>query len=421
MHKDIIPMKRQDAERLRIIQKVLDEDLTQVEAGACLNLEERQIRRLVKRVRVEGPAGIIHKSRGRASSRRLGSALKARILDLIKRRYADFGPTLAVETLAEKREAHVSRETVRKWMIEEGLWQVRRKKRAVHAWRERKAHRGEMEQMDGSHHDWLEGRGSKMVLMSYIDDATSRAWGRFYEYEGVYPAMDSLRRYLSLYGRPESVYFDKHSTYKTTRQPDTEELLRGEWAQTQFERALKELGIRVIHAHSPQAKGRIERSYRTLQDRLVKAMRLEANGFLEAYWPKYNGKFAKEPRERKDFHRDVPPGLNLDRILCLKKTRTINNGYVIKWRNRLFAIQTPSITMKGQKIEVLQSFSGKMEFLWKGRSLMVREVEERPTAKPLPSSAASRLPRKGKYIPPPNHPWRRNQPALHYNNYLARV
>jgi hypothetical protein len=429
MHnKDIIPMKNRDAERLRIIQKVIDQELTQIEAGDCLELNERQVRRLAKRVRTEGPAGIIHRNRGRVSTRRLGDVVKAKILGLIQRRYADFGPTLAVETMEEKGEARVSRETLRKWMIEDGLWQVRRKKRAVHAWRERKAHEGDMVQMDGSHHNWLEGRGPQMVLMSYIDDATGRSFGRFYEYEGVYPAMDSLRRYLGLYGRPESVYFDKHSTYKTTRQPDTEELLQGEPAMTQFERALKELEIRVIHAHSPQAKGRIERSYRTLQDRLVKAMRLEgignledANRFLEVYWPKYNGKFAKEPREKKDLHRRVTKNLNLDRILCVKKTRTINNGYLIKWRNRMFVVQSPSRTMLGRKVEVLESFDGRMEFLWNARALTVQEVAEMPVAKSPRRPAPKRTERKGKYIPPANHPWRHRDPSLHHNCYLERI
>jgi hypothetical protein len=428
MHKDIIPMKTRDAERLRIVQKVIEKDLTQVEAGSRIDLQERQIRRLVRRVRAEGPGGIIHRSRGRVSSRKLVEAVKAKILGLIRRRYPDFGPTLAAETMEEKGEAKVSRETLRKWMIEDGLWQVRRKKRVVHPWRERKAHVGEMAQMDGSHHDWLEERGPKMVLMSYIDDATSRSWGRFYEYEGVFPAMDSLRLYLGLYGRPESIYFDRHSTYKTTRQPDTEELLRGDQARTQFERALGELGIQVIHAHSPQAKGRVERSYRTLQDRLVKAMRLEgirsleeANRFLEIYWPKYNEKFAKEPREKEDFHRPVPKSLNLDRILCLKKTRTINNGYLIKWRNRTYVVQSPSITMSRQKIEVLESFGKGLEFLWKGRALDVREVKEAPAAKPPRIAAAQPPRRKGKFIPPANHPWRRTDPTLHHNSYLERV
>jgi hypothetical protein len=181
MHnKDIILMKNRDAERLRIIQKVMDHGLTQVDAGVTLGLSERQIRRLMKRVRAEGPVGMIHRSRGRHSLRRFREAVKAKVLGLIKRRYADFGPTLAVETMQEKGEADVSRETLRKWMIEDGLWQVRRKKRAVHAWRERKAHVGEMVQMDGS--------------MSYIDDATGRSWGRFYEYEGVYG-----------HGQPEAV------------------------------------------------------------------------------------------------------------------------------------------------------------------------------------------------------------------------
>ena len=193
-------------------------------------------------------------------------------------------------------------------------------------------------------------------------------------------------------------------------------------------RALKELGTQVIHAHSPQAKGRVERSYRTLQDRLVKAMRLEgigsmeeANRFLAVYWPKYNGKFAKEPRERKDCHRDVPKSLNLDRILCVKKTRTINNGYLIKWRNRMYVVQAPSITMLRQKIEVLESFDGRMEFLWKGRALDVRQVTEMAAAKPPQRSVPKPAERKGKYIPPPDHPWRRNAPSLHHNSYLERV
>lgn len=429
MHdKDIIPMKRRDAERLRIIQKVIDKEITQVEGGKILGLCDRQVRRMKNRVRMAGAAGIIHRSRGRRSLRRLSEGLKKKVLGLIRSKYEDYGPTLAAETMAEKREAVVSRETLRQWMKEEGLWQARKRTREVHSWRERKAHRGEMVQMDGSHHDWLEGRGPKMVLMGYIDDATNTTSGRFFGYEGVYPAMDSLRRYFRLYGRPESLYFDRHSTYKTTRQPNTEELLRGKSAKTQFERALDELGIRSIHAHSPQAKGRIERSFRTLQDRLVKAMRLEnistldeANRFLESYWPKYNAKFAKEPRAKQDFHRPLPKKMNLDRIFCLKESRSINPGYVIKWDNRVFVVVSPSRTMLKQKATVLESFDGRIEVLWRGRPLAIREVDETPRANPSRPQAPFIPKRKGRYVPRADHPWRRNDPSLHYNVYLERI
>lgn len=267
-----------------------------------------------------------------------------------------------------------------------------------------------------------------MVLMAYIDDATGRVYGRFYEYEGVFPAMDSFRRYIGHYGLPQSLYIDKHSTYKTSRQPDTEELLRGEQAKTQFERALGELGVYVIHAHSPQAKGRIERSFRTLQDRLGKAMRLagiktieEANEFLKSYWPRYNRRFAKEPRERRNLHRPVPKRLTLEDIFCLKATRTINNGYLIKWRNRPYAVESPSLVMKGRKAEVLEHFDGRLEFRWQGRTLEVREAAEPTKLNGAKIRTIKVIRPKAKYIPPPDHPWRRLNARLYYNRHLERV
>lgn len=428
MPEDIITMKQREIERLRIIQKVVDKHLKQVAAGELLGLCERQIRRLAAAVRQRGAKGVIHGNRGRVSGQKLGERIKAKILSLVKARYPDFGPTLAAETMAEKGEAVVSRETLRQWMIEAEMWQVRRRRKKIHTWRERKAHLGEMVQMDGSHHDWLEGRGPKMVLMGYIDDATGRAYGRFYDYEGVEPAMDSLGRYIGLYGLPQSVYLDKHSTYKTTRQADTDELLRGEAAKTQVERAMGELEIQVKHAHSPQAKGRIERKFRTLQDRLVKAMRLagiktreQANEFLESYWPQHNVRFVKVPREQGDFHRPLPRSKNLEDILCLKAKRSINNGFLIKWDKRMFVVQTPSRAMIGQKTEVWEHFDGRLDFRWQGRPLKVREVEEAvaPTPEKIPMVIVVR--RKGKYTPPSGHPWRRNNPRLHHNCYLEKI
>src|SRR4030043_256476 len=215
--------------------------------------------------------------------------------------------------LWERQKVPVSREKVRRIMMAKGLWRRRRRRKEDHVWRERKHHVGEMVQMDGSHHSWLEKRGPRLVLMGYVDDASNRVFGRFYDYEGIYPAMDSLRRYIERYGLPQSIYLDKHSTYRTSRQPDTEELLRDEQAQTQFERALNEVGIKAIHANSPQAKGRIERTFGTFQDRLVKEMRLEgvstceeANRVLDVYLPKHNRRFMKEPLRPHNLPRPVP-------------------------------------------------------------------------------------------------------------------
>jgi hypothetical protein len=427
--KDIIVMSRKEAERLKVIHKIMGKELTQIEGGKFLKLSERQVRRMVKAVRLRGAAGIVHGNRGRESSRKMPEEEEKRIGQLIETRYNDFGPTLASEKLWEREKIDVSREKLRQIMMAEGLWKVHRRKRDVHQWRERKAHFGEMVQMDGSDHDWLEGRGPEMVFMGYVDDATGDIFGRFYDYEGVYPAMDSFRHYIDLYGLPSSVYFDKHSTYKTRRQPDTDELLRGEWAKTQFARALGELGVECIHAHSPQAKGRVERAFGTLQDRLIKEMRLaqistkeEANRFLETYLPKHNLRFAKEARQPANFHTPLPKRLNLDEILCLKGTRTINNGYVIQWKRRLWAVEAPSITMNGRKVEVMEHFDGRIDFRFNGRYLKVREVtvlkkEETPQVKAI--VVVKR--RKGKYIPPANHPWRRHNPALHHNCYLERI
>ena len=245
---------------------------------------------------------------------------------VVKERYPDFGPTLAAEKLREREGIEVSREKLRQLMLEAELWKRVRRRKEPHPWRERKDHYGQMVQLDGSDHDWLEGRGPKMVLMGYIDDASSHVFGRFYDYEGVYPAMDSLERYIRRYGRPVSLYMDKHSTYKTTRQPSLDELLKGQSAATQVQRACQEIGIEVIHAGSPQAKGRIERSFGTHQDRLIKEMRLEgistleqANEFLDVYLPRHNQKFARQPLKSKNLHRRLPPGIRYRDVFCLKE------------------------------------------------------------------------------------------------------
>jgi hypothetical protein len=219
-------------------------------------VSERQLRRLVRAVRDEGERGIVHKARGRPSKRKTSGAVKGKVLRLYRRKYAGFGPTLASEKLGELDGIGVSDETLRKWLMEAGLWEKRRRRAKHRSWRQRRECFGEMVQMDGSHHDWLEGRGPELVLMGYIDDATNNVFARFHDYEGTRPAMESFKRYVRKYGLPQSVYLDKHTTYKSPRKLTPEEELQGvEEPMSQFERALYELGVEVIHAHSPQAKG----------------------------------------------------------------------------------------------------------------------------------------------------------------------
>jgi hypothetical protein len=335
-----------------------------------------------------------------------------RMAGIIRSKYPDFSPLHAAEKLEERHRIRVSREKVRQVMMSYGLWKRKRRKREDHVWRERKHHCGEMVQMDGSHHAWLEGRGPKLVLMGYVDDATGRFYGRFYDHEGVYPAMDSLRRYIGLNGLPLAIYLDKHSTYKTTRQADRDELLRDRQAETQFERALGELGIRVIHAHSPQAKGRVERIFKTLQDRLVKEMRLagirtleEANRFLEEYLETFNQRFIKEALEEGDLHRPLPKSVVLEDILCIKGLRTINDGYLIRWRGQTYVLRKRSLTVRRQKVVALDRFDGRLSFRFKGRDLEYQPAPQPKPASPKPVAVKIR-PKPPKYIPPPEHPWR---------------
>ena len=413
MAEETITLRKRDAERLRVLHQVMDGLITQVYAGLLLDITERQIRTLLGRVREEGAKGLVHRSRGRKSPRKMPEAMEDRIAAIIRRKYPDFSPLLASEKLRELHRIEVSREKVRQVMMVKGLWKRRRFRKEAHYWRERRRRLGEMVQMDGSHHDWLEGRGPRMVLMGYVDDATGRFYGRFYDHEGVYPAMDSLRRYIELYGLPLVIYLDKHSTYKTTRQADMDEMLKDkQQAETQFERALSELGIKVIHAHSPQAKGRVERAFRTLQDRLVKEMRLagiktldEANRFVEGYCQVHNRRHGVEALEPEDLHRPLPKSIILDDVLCIKGFRTVNEGYLEKWRGRMFVLGKPSLTLRQQKLVVLERFDGRLSLRFKGRDLEYRQALEPKRSAPKP--VVMKIRRKPpKYDPPASHPWR---------------
>jgi transposase len=404
----IIMATQEELRRLHVIQKVLEKGLRQVEAVEILSLSSRHIRRVVKRVKQEGQRGIVHRSRGRPSNRKLSDQLKDKVLKLYRTTYKGFGPTLASEKLLGRDGVRISDETLRGWLIEAGDWQRVRKVRRHRHWRERKGHPGELVQIDGSHHAWFEDRGEPCVLMGYIDDARGEAFGRFYDYEGTMPAMDSFKRYIRKRGLPLKVYLDGHSTYKSTAKPTIEEQLEGVEPLSEFERALKELGVEVSHAHSPQAKGRIERLFRTFQDRVIKEMRLrgiktieEGNKFLEAYLPLYNKRFSVQPREKEDVHRPLPRGIDLNAILCIKTERTLRNDFTVAHNHKLYQIEEAT---KASKVMVQDRMDGSMRITYQGRALRFREIEERPIRENKQLVVTKR---RKTYIPPIDHPWRR--------------
>lgn len=397
---DIIMVRQRELKRLHVIRKVMEGTVTQRDAAGLISLTERQIRRIVKRIREEGDEGIRHKSRGRPSKRKL--PFKERIVELYRERYPDFGPTLFTEKLQEREGITVSRETVRIWLIQEGEWKKHRKRKAHRQWRERKDHFGEMLQMDGSHHDWFEGRGPRCVLMAYIDDATGRVYARFYDYEGTIPAMDSFKKYIAKYGIPLSVYLDKHTTYKSWARKD--EFQEAE-PVSQFGRALQELGVKMLYAHSPQAKGRIERLFNTFQDRVVKEMRLkgvstigEANRFLASYLPVYNRRFSVTPKKNENLHRTVT--VELDTILCIKTERTLKNDHTIQYNGKLYQIDDG---IRAKRVVVEELIDGRMRIRHKGVRVAFHEIAQRPAT---PEKERPFVPKGKGHRPPLDHAWR---------------
>ena len=334
MAREVITMSKKEVDRLRILHRVMDRQLNQVYGAKLIDITDRQVRNLLYKIREHGDKGIVHGNRGRQAANKMPIESEEQIGMIVERKYPDFGPTLASEKLFELDGIKRGREKLRGIMIARGLWKVGRKgQRDVHRWRERKHYFEEMVQFDGSHHMWLEDRGPKMVFMGYIDDATNHTFGCFYEYEGLYPALDSLTHYIKRYGLPRSIYLDKFKTYRATRPPNPHEELRGQEPMTQYQRALSELGITIIHADSPQAKGRVERLFGTLQDRLVKELRLakietlkQANKLLEIYLPKYNERFSKIALKEGDLHSPLSDEIDLREIFCIKDIRDVGNG-----------------------------------------------------------------------------------------------
>jgi len=403
-------MSSREVKRVQIIQQVLDGRLRQVTAAALLELSVRQIRRLQRRVHAEGAKGLTHRGRGRPSNRRLTGRLQQRVLRLYRTRYADFGPTVAAEKLTERHQITVSDETLRGWLKAAAIPYPSRKARPHRQWRPRRAHRGELVQVDGSHHAWLEARGPAGVLMAYIDDASSEVFARLYAYEGTVPGLDSFQRYARQYGLPQALYTNHHSTYRGKGAPTVADELAGRpRPQSQFERAVAELGVTVLHAHSPQAKGRVERLFRTFQDRVIKEWRLArirtipaANAFLETYLPRYNQRFRVAPAAAADLHRPCPGPTVLAQALCRKTPRTVQPDGTVVYARQWLQVDEPRYP---KRVVLEEHVDGSRHLTVEGRQLRYHRLPARPTrALVAPRRRPARL--RPESHPSPDHPWK---------------
>ena len=346
MSGDRIAMSQRERDRLKVMDGVLKGQRTQAEAARLLELCERQIRRIQRRLETEGDAGIVHRQRGKPSHRAKSRSLRQQALAAYRQEYSDFGPTLAAEKLSERGLA-VAHETLRRWLLAEGLWQRKRQRERHRQRRQRRECFGELVQADGSHHDWLEGRGEKMVLVVMIDDATSKVMARFYPAETTEAYMDLLGRHLRKHGRMKALYVDRDSIFRAEKSDayDQRPVL------TQFSRALKELDIDLILANTPQAKGRVERFHKTGQDRLVKELRLakattieQANKVLErVFLAWFNRNRSVKPASRNNAHRPLHASMNLAAILSIQEKRRVGNDYTIRLDNRIYQILKPAL------------------------------------------------------------------------------
>jgi len=380
MEKNRIEMSQRERDVLKVIASVVRGERTQVEAARLLKRSGRQIRRLTRRMEAEGDLAVIHRLRGKPSNRRLAAAVRRQVLELYKSRYADFGPTLACEKLAEEHKLSVARETLRQMLLKEGLWQCKRKREKHRQRRQRRACFGEMVQADASTHDWLEGRGPMLTLVGMIDDATGRLLCRFHEAETTVAYMDVLGRWMRKHGRPVTWYSDRHGIFRAEEKVSGYDEKRS--VPTQFSRALKELDIELILANSPQAKGRVERAWGTAQVRLVKELRLaearaidQANAALEEkFLPWFNRRCTVKPASANDAHRGIGM-LDMKAILSIQEQRVVANDYTIQLENRVYQLPGPALPgERGGQVIVEKRADGAMKIRFKGRYLEYQAV-----------------------------------------------
>lgn len=409
-------MSEEEVRRAGVLKRVKAGELTQVEAAEMLGLSYRQAKRVYARYVASGPKGLVHGSVGKPSNRARPKKERRRILALVRKQYSGapgerFGPTLAAEHLKEDHGIEVNAETLRRWMLADGLWTRERKRKQYRQRRIRRAHFGELVQMDGSFENWLEDRGPRGCLIHMVDDATSTSLAKFAEEETTWAVADTLRAWVERYGPPRALYLDWKNVYHhagTDRQKQ-----EGIIPITQFGRMCQKLGTELIGANSPQAKGRVERGHGTHQDRLIKKMRLKkicsyeaAERFLEGgYLEQHNAKYAVEPREAADYHLPLAKGLDLEQVFCLEQERTVSSDWVVQYESRWLQIEKAgqkTIVRSGAKVLVREHRDGTLSMWLNNVKLNWHEMKDRP--KPVELPAKRRTVRKP---PAAGHPWRR--------------
>lgn len=376
-------MSHLELDRLETIQRILDHRLSVVDAASHLSLSRSQVHRLIAAYRQNGASGLISKKRGKPSNRRYPDTVKSYAIEIVREKYPDFGPTFAAEKLRENHELAISKETLRKWMIEAELWRDKtRRKDRIYQPRHRRDHFGELVQIDGSHHPWFEDRGPKCALLVYVDDATSKILHlRFAGSENAFDYFHATKAYLSDYGKPTAFYSDKHGVFRTTHASPKDATT----GMTQFGRALSELNIDIICANSPQAKGRVERANKTLQDRLVKELRLrgistidDANAYAPKFIADYNKRFGKPPRKPEDVHRPIAAHESLDGAMCHKVERTLSGSLTLRYDKVLFIIKPTALSksLRRKRVIVCDYPDGRLEIQHHGQSLEYRTFDE---------------------------------------------
>ncbi len=397
-----IAMSQPERDWLDWLKRARDGKMTQRGAAERMGVSERWVRKLLRRMKTQGDTVVVHGLRGRASNRKLAAKTQKQALVILREPdWHDFGPTFAAEQLAKLHQIQVGKETLRGWMIESGMWQPgSRKIHEVHSWRPRRSGFGELVQWDTSDHDWLEGRGPVRYLVRMIDDATSWSWGRFVDSDATPFNMAVLWEYIEKNGRMVDVYTDRDSMFTLPRRKgESQQERQAADRLTQLGRSLRELGIGSILANSPQAKGRVERSFQTAQDRLVKQLRLAkictleaANLFLETeYWPEWNEAFARPVKDFPNLHRPLTEALDLGAILCHAENRVIGNDYTFSFSGQRYQIQREQVQagMRQQRLRVELRLDGALKARYQGRYLSIQECG---VGVPAPSPAASRKP-----------------------------
>lgn len=415
-------MSRKELSRADVIQRLLRGEINGTDASKQLRLTVRHIRNLKRKVKKGGIKCLIHGNRGKPGNRTIDSTTMKKAKTILKKKYSDFWPTHAMEKLDENHGISLSKETVRQIMITDGLWTERPRKAngEYRSWRPRKEQYGEMIQFDGSYHAWLESRGSVSCLLAGIDDATGKPTHCLFTDggEGVIPVFSFWKEYIETHGKPLAIYLDRHSTYKV----NTKSLFNDPSVLTQFERAMKDLDIRVIHAGSPQAKGRVERLFGTLQNRLVKDMRLagisslkDATLFTEKiFLPPYCEKFSVAPSQTGDLHRplNATEKKNLDRIFSRQETRKVNNDFTISYKGQWFQLaeQQPTLICRKDTVLIEERLDGSIHFSLREKYLDCTLLPKRPEKILLKKVVALSRERQV-YRPPADHPWRQRMRA----------